>query len=127
MEEVLRSLGLFKPEIALTTGLLLVVIMFGVGIFAPWLAPHSYREQNLDAVEQPPSWTYPLGTDELGRDQLSRLIWGARTAVIVAPTVTHQLVLVLQAGTTQGGRHTYQQGSHNHCSYHGRQPEYSSD
>jgi len=69
-------------------GLILALAMFGVGIFAPWLAPHSYAEQNLDAVEQPPSWTYPLGTDELGRDQLSRLIWGARTAVIVAPTVT---------------------------------------
>jgi ABC-type dipeptide/oligopeptide/nickel transport system permease subunit len=70
------------------TGLILVLAMFGVGMLAPWLAPHSYRQQNLDAVEQPPSWTYPLGTDELGRDQLSRLIWGARTAVIVAPTVT---------------------------------------
>jgi ABC-type dipeptide/oligopeptide/nickel transport system permease subunit len=69
-------------------GLILVLATFGVGAFAPWLAPHSYSKQNLDAVEQPPSWTYPLGTDELGRDQLSRLIWGARTAVIVAPTVT---------------------------------------
>jgi len=69
-------------------GLVMVLAMFGVGIFAPWLAPHSYRAQNLDAVEQPPSWRYPLGTDELGRDQLSRLIWGARTAVIVATTVT---------------------------------------
>jgi len=69
-------------------GLVLVLAMFGVGLLAPWLAPHSYRQQNLDAVEQPPSWTYPLGTDELGRDQLSRLIWGARTAVIIAPTVT---------------------------------------
>lgn len=69
-------------------GLVLVLAMFVTGIFAPWLAPHSYAEQNLDAVEQPPSWTYPLGTDELGRDQLSRLIWGARTAVIVAPMVT---------------------------------------
>ena len=69
-------------------GLILALAMFGTGIFAPWLAPHSYVEQNLDSVEQPPSWTYPLGTDELGRDQLSRLIWGARTAIIVAPTVT---------------------------------------
>lgn len=69
-------------------GLILVLIMFGVGLFAPWLAPHSYREQNLDAVDQPPSWNYPLGTDKLGRDQLSRLVWGARTVVIVVPTVT---------------------------------------
>jgi ABC-type dipeptide/oligopeptide/nickel transport system permease subunit len=69
-------------------GLVFVLVTFSVGVLAPWLAPHSYRQQNLDAVEQPPSWLYPLGTDELGRDQLSRIIWGARTAVIVAPTVT---------------------------------------
>jgi len=69
-------------------GLGIVLTMFFTGIFAPWLAPYSYRETNLDAVEQMPSWEHPLGTDELGRDQLSRIIWGARTAVIVAPTAT---------------------------------------
>jgi len=69
-------------------GLILVSLMFFTGIFAPWLAPYSYTEQNLDAVEQMPSLAHPLGTDELGRDQLSRIIWGARTAVIVAPSAT---------------------------------------
>jgi len=69
-------------------GLFIAGLMFFTGIFAPWLAPHSYREQDLDAVEQMPSWKHPLGTDELGRDQLSRLIWGARTAVIIAPAAT---------------------------------------
>jgi peptide/nickel transport system permease protein len=69
-------------------GLAIVITMFFTGIFGPWLAPYSYRETNLDAVEQMPSWEHPLGTDELGRDQLSRIIWGARTAVIVAPTAT---------------------------------------
>jgi ABC-type dipeptide/oligopeptide/nickel transport system permease subunit len=69
-------------------GLVLVFMMFFTGIFAPWLAPYSYTAQNLDAVEQMPSWEHPLGTDELGRDQLSRIIWGARTATIIAPTAT---------------------------------------
>jgi ABC-type dipeptide/oligopeptide/nickel transport system permease subunit len=69
-------------------GLILVSLMFFTGIFAPWLAPYSYTRQDLDAVEQMPSLAHPLGTDELGRDQLSRVIWGARTAVIVAPSAT---------------------------------------
>ena len=67
---------------------MLACLMFFTGIFAPWLAPYSYTEINLDTVEQMPSLAHPLGTDELGRDQLSRIIWGARTAVIVAPTAT---------------------------------------
>ncbi|MFQ6057434.1 MAG: ABC transporter permease [Anaerolineae bacterium] len=75
-------------------GLFLVSLMFFTGIFAPWLAPYSYTEQNLDAVEQMPSLAHPLGTDELGRDQLSRIIWGARTAVIVAPSATFVSVLL---------------------------------
>ena len=56
--------------------------------FSPPGAPYGYDEQNLDAVEQPPSWAYPLGTDEVGRDLLSRIIWGARSAAFVSITVT---------------------------------------
>jgi ABC-type dipeptide/oligopeptide/nickel transport system permease subunit len=88
-------------------GLVLVLVMFFTGIFAPWLAPYSYTEQNLDAVEQMPSLSHLLGTDELGRDQLSRIIWGARTAVIIAPTATFfgmslGLLLGLLAGYYRG-------------------------
>ena len=88
-------------------GLVLVFMMFFTGIFAPWLAPYSYTDQNLDAVEQMPSLAHPLGTDELGRDQLSRILWGARTAVIIAPTATFfgvslGLLLGLLAGYYRG-------------------------
>lgn len=69
-------------------GLVLVLGLFFTGIFAPVLAPFGYNDQNLDQVEQGPSLAHPLGTDELGRDQLSRIIWGARTAIIVAPSAT---------------------------------------
>jgi len=79
--------GFSRNKLAVV-GLVLVFMMFFTGIFAPWLAPYSYTDQNLDAVEQRPSLAHPLGTDELGRDQLSRIIWGARTAVIIAPTAT---------------------------------------
>jgi len=59
-------------------------------VFAGAIAPHAPGEQNLLAILTPPAWTvggesnYPLGTDSLGRDVLSRLIYGARTAMIVA-------------------------------------------
>jgi len=69
-------------------GLILVLGLFFTGTFAPILAPFDYNDQNLAEVEQGPSLIHPLGTDELGRDQLSRVIWGARTALIVAPSAT---------------------------------------
>lgn len=55
----------------------------------PWLAPHDPNRQDLGAIRQPPvwaggSWLHPLGTDSLGRDVLSRLLGGARVAMVVA-------------------------------------------
>ena len=66
-------------------GLVIVAGFIFTGIFAPWLAPYSYTEQDLTNSGARPSLEHPLGTDRLGRDQLSRLIWGARTALIIAP------------------------------------------
>jgi len=70
-----------------TLGLGIVLLMLLVGIFGPWLAPYSYRAQNLYFANRPPSLAHPLGTDALGRDVLSRIIWGARTALIVSTIV----------------------------------------
>lgn len=80
--------------------------MLLTGLFAPVLAPHSYSDQNLDAVEAPPSLDHPFGTDELGRDMLSRIIWGARTASLVAVvvvTITVSLGLLLGAAAAYLG------------------------
>ncbi len=69
-------------------GIVLVVLFCAV--FAPLLAPHDPNEQDLLAQLLPPAWDkkgdakYPLGTDWLGRDTLSRLLYGARVAVIVS-------------------------------------------
>lgn len=68
----------------------LVGILFLIALLAPLLAPHDPIEQDLLAAQLPPAWiqggewTYPLGTDSLGRCVLSRLIYGARTAMLVA-------------------------------------------
>ncbi len=64
-----------------------LVVFFGVfflAIFGPAIAPYPYMEQNLDRIAEPPSLDYWFGTDDLGRDMLSRILWGARTAGIVA-------------------------------------------
>jgi len=84
-------------------GLIIAALMYITALFAPWLAPHGYDEQNLDAVEQPPSWAYPLGTDEVGRDLLSRIIWGTRSAAFVSITVTLvNLAMGVPLGTVAG-------------------------
>jgi len=64
-------------------GLAILLLLIIAAIFAPWLAPHDpYRGEMRDALSQP-SWKYLLGTDIHGRDTLSRLIYGARTVLIV--------------------------------------------
>ena len=71
-------------------GALVLLVFVVLGFGAPWLAPHDPYAQSLMRRLRPPvwapkgSWTYPLGTDSFGRDYLSRLMHGARLALIVA-------------------------------------------
>ena len=67
--------------------LVVIAIIYGAGIFASELAPYSYTEQNLDRGLEGPSADHWLGTDRLGRDMLSRVMYSARTTVIVTATV----------------------------------------
>jgi peptide/nickel transport system permease protein len=60
-----------------------IALAFIAALFAPWLAPYGEREI-IGAVWEPMSWQHPLGTDNLGRDLLSRLIFGAQTTLFVA-------------------------------------------
>ncbi|MDX3096050.1 ABC transporter permease [Streptomyces sp. ME01-24h] len=64
-------------------GLLIVLLLILIAIFAPLLAPHDPLHQNLTNTLQSPGGDHLLGTDSLGRDQLSRLIYGSRIAMIV--------------------------------------------
>lgn len=72
-----------KLSLRLARGTLL--ILAGVSLTAEWVAPHHYAEQFREAINEPPSWRFPLGTDGLGRDRLSRLIYGARVSLLLAP------------------------------------------
>ncbi|MDF1585743.1 ABC transporter permease [Marinimicrococcus flavescens] len=88
----LAWLALRRNPLALV-GLAIVACLVLVALLAPWLATHSPYDQNLEARLLPPSPAHWLGTDELGRDLYSRLVWGSRitlgivglVAVIVGP------------------------------------------
>src|ERR1044071_7489802 len=67
-------------------GMVLVLIFGLAGIFADWVAPYSPTANDFAVMTEPPSWAHWLGTDQLGRDLLSRILFGARTAFIVGMT-----------------------------------------
>ncbi len=64
-------------------GGLLILLMAVTALFAPLLAPYDPLETDYVAMLQAPSWAHPLGTDAFGRDVLSRIIYGSRTALVV--------------------------------------------
>jgi ABC-type dipeptide/oligopeptide/nickel transport system permease subunit len=75
-------------------GLFIIAALVFVAAFGPWLTPYDFLSQDLDARNLAPSLTHPFGTDDLGRDVLSRLIYGARTAFLVAVIVTLVALLI---------------------------------
>lgn len=64
-------------------GTVLIVILVIVALFAPLLEPYSYKEQNIAISNEPPSLSHIMGTDDFGRDLLSRIIRGARISFVV--------------------------------------------
>ena len=68
------------------TGLVIVAILCIMGFGAPLLAPTSYRYADLMAANQFPSREYPMGTDTIGHDYLTRIMYGTRTSLIVGFT-----------------------------------------
>jgi peptide/nickel transport system permease protein len=84
-------------------GIVLVVIFTVLAIFAPWIAPHDPAAINLPDRLSGPSAAHWLGTDELGRDMLSRIIHGARISMLVGSSVvTVALILGLIVGCIAG-------------------------
>jgi len=84
--------------------LALLALLYGAGLFAPWLAPYGYNDQDLTAIRQGPSLRHPLGTDWVGRDVLSRTLYALRTNLIltVASVVSGSLVLGVTLGLLAG-------------------------
>jgi peptide/nickel transport system permease protein len=66
-----------------TVGLVLVIVMAVAGLGAELIAPYSPTANDFASMTEPPSWAHLMGTDQFGRDLFSRIVYGARTALIV--------------------------------------------
>jgi peptide/nickel transport system permease protein len=73
-----RRLGRRPPA---AIGTLVVLLFVVIAVAAPWLAPADPTATAWSAIRKAPSWAHPFGTDDLGRDNLSRVIWGARISM----------------------------------------------
>ena len=93
----------FKNKMAVA-GSIVVMLLFAVSLLAPWIAPYDPSIIDLKHVLAPPSFGHPLGTDQLGRDVLSRMIWGARISLKVGFVATGIAMLI---GTILGAASGY--------------------
>jgi peptide/nickel transport system permease protein len=93
---------LLKNRLAVL-GLVIVTIFIFTALLGRFLTPYDFLEQNIGNALQPPSAEHWLGTDALGRDIFSRLVYGAQTAALVAFTTTAiSLMLGVALGTASG-------------------------
>jgi peptide/nickel transport system permease protein len=100
-----RLRGRLFGQTSLTIGLGIVALIAAIAIFAPLLVPHDPYAQDLGKRLIPPfwyekgNWLHPLGTDNLGRDYLSRTLYGARISLLIGLSV---MVISGLIGTTMG-------------------------
>jgi ABC-type dipeptide/oligopeptide/nickel transport system permease subunit len=86
-------------------GIVILLVVLGAAIAAPWVAPHDPARQSLVRRFTPPVWmpggdaSYPLGTDQVGRDILSRIVHGARISLIVGVSA---VVVSVAVGVAMG-------------------------
>jgi ABC-type dipeptide/oligopeptide/nickel transport system permease subunit len=83
LNEYQRVIKVFLGRKLAVIGLVIIVALILTAIFAPWLAPYNPYKMSLDEKLMQPSREHLLGTDSLGRDTLSRIIYGTRTSLAV--------------------------------------------
>jgi ABC-type dipeptide/oligopeptide/nickel transport system permease subunit len=106
-----EAMGRLLRNKAAIVGLVIITVFLILAIFAPWIAPHNPLQMNSGKDYLPPAWVeksqtgksgnpdFLLGTDTLGRDVLSRVIYGARVSMVVGIVPT---IIILLVGTTVG-------------------------
>ncbi|WP_400164452.1 nickel transporter permease [Brevibacillus sp. TJ4] len=93
----------FKKNKRAMVGLWMVVVFVLVALSAPWIAPYDPYEQNMQQMLESPSLAHPFGTDEFGRDILSRIIYGAQISLMIGIVgVFIAVVLGVTLGTISG-------------------------
>ena len=85
-----------------------MVLLLVIGtVAAPLVAPYSPNVSDFDQLFAPPSWDHPFGTDELGRDLLTRMLYGGRTSLLVAAAAT---VIAMVVGVAWGFVAAFREG-----------------
>ncbi|EIC85886.1 ABC transporter permease [Serratia sp. M24T3] len=102
-----RVLGKFLSNKSAVIGAAIVIIFALLALFAPWISPFDPIKADFMAVRKAPSALHWLGTDELGRDILSRLFWGARTSLMAGCV---SVVIAIAIGVPLGLLAGYWQG-----------------
>ena len=99
----LAARRLLRKRIAVGA-LAFILLFYTTGFFAPLIAPYGFRDQDLDHIDQGPTLSHPFGTDGVGRDQLTRVIWSTRTTIIVtvATVATGGIFLAVGLGLLAG-------------------------
>jgi ABC-type dipeptide/oligopeptide/nickel transport system permease subunit len=73
---------LLRNKLAVAGGIVVILLVL-IAVFADFLAPYAYTKTNFGRLNEGPTRAYPLGTDQLGRDMLSRMVYGARVSMLV--------------------------------------------
>jgi peptide/nickel transport system permease protein len=84
-------------------GLVVLVLFVVLALFAPWIAPQDPLATSWTAIRKPPSVQHWFGTDEIGRDVFSRVVWGTRASMLAAVvSVSISLLLGIPIGLAAG-------------------------
>lgn len=84
---ILSEIASWSPS--LKCGVILILVIVLAAIFAPWIAPYDPYEQDFNAILMPPGWSHAFGTDSLGRDIFSRVLYGARIDLVIGFFTTY--------------------------------------
>jgi peptide/nickel transport system permease protein len=88
---------------AAMVGLVVVILFIGAALFAPWLAPFDPVETSWSAIRKAPSAAHWFGTDDIGRDVFSRIVWGTRASLLAGVVaVSIAVALGVPIGMTAG-------------------------
>ena len=98
-----RAVGRLRRTPGIWAGFALSLLFVITALGAPWIAPHDPTAPVIEAVLQPPSRSHPFGTDELGRDVLSRVIYGSRVSLEVGVVAVGIAATIGTAGGLAAG------------------------
>lgn len=91
-----------KNKLAVVSAWFIIALAI-VAVVVPYLLPQTYSDQDISVSLQGPSWAHPMGTDQLGRDLMTRLIFGARVSLTVGIVVQAVILLIgVPAGLLAG-------------------------